>query len=226
MSDAYKVCPKCKLRHSALVRHRCAKPKGQDEKPPKSDPIDHDLERGGDTESLDRHENESEDNGKDEGKGKGRGHAGDKGDGESDDEGEGEGEGGDDGEGEEQEGEEGNTKADGEGPAPQPPEPDAPIVQIVCTVLKFASLTAACAKNGVIEVTLNEDGIMVYGHNGDIFAFDTIPWGEFEKRSTLDGEFYVKDVIDAVDVKLLEETPKVRLRSLKPRFSRFKLASA
>lgn len=204
MSDKYKICPKCKLRHSALVRHKCAKPKKQDA-PPEFEATEHDLEMGGPTTSLDKHEGKSDGEG---GEGENEGEEG-KGQGE-DGEGQGQGAGeGSEGEGEGEGDGDGGEGQGGEGPAPQPPEPDAPPVAIVCTVLKFAALTAQCAKNGVIEVSVAEEGLFIYGHNGDEIAFDVLPWGEFEKRSTLDGEFYVKELIDGVDERLTEpsETP-------------------
>jgi len=109
------------------------------------------------------------------------------GDGEDESQSEGDGEG------------EGDGEEEREAPAPQAPEPEAPPVAVVVTVLKFAALTADCAKNGNIEVTLTADGLFIYGHNGDDTATALIPWTEFEKRSTIDGEFHVKSAIDEVD---------------------------
>lgn len=211
MSSKYKVCAKCGIRHSAVVPHKCFKVKK--DKPPECEEVEHDLEKGGPTKSTgvggnnpeeppegdeDKTDAEPEDGGADA-----EGDADDDGEGEDEDEGKGEG----DSEGETKDGEaeaEAEVEGEGEGPAPQPPEPEAPPVVIVCTVLKFAALTAACAKNGSVEVSLTEDGLFVYGHNGDLTAFETMPWGDFEKRSTVDGEFYVKEVIDGVDAKLAE----------------------
>jgi len=133
--------------------------------------------------------------------------------GEQGDTGKGKSEGEGEGEGKPEEGEgdgEGDGEEEREAPAPQAPEPETPPVAVVCTVLKFAALTADCAKNGSIEVTLTEDGLLVYGNNGDETAVATIPWGEFEKRSTLDGEFYVKQVIDEVDGKLADPSSDER----------------
>lgn len=108
-------------------------------------------------------------------------------------------------------GEEGDEEEEGDGgesgqeaPVPQAPEPETPPVVVVVSVLKFAALTAQCAKNGNIEITLAEDGLFVYGHNGDTVAFDVIPWGELENRATIDGQFYVKGVIDGVDKRLVD----------------------
>ena len=189
IESTYTDCPKCGVHHSKLVKHRCFK---EDEAPPPPESEN----GGGDTDD------------KAEGDRKGGGQGGDGGQGDGGEgQGEGQGEGDGDGEGE------GQGDGEGEGPKPQPPEPEAPPVAVVCTVLKFAALTGDCAKNGSIEVSLTEDGIMVYGHNGDLTAMAIIPWGEFEKRSTLDGEFYVKEVIDEVDAQLLppdEDVEKVR----------------
>lgn len=211
MQSDYKVCPKCGVRYSTLTRHRCIKvemnkpPKFDD---PKHDEFEHDGQGGGDTESHDEHGG-SDGQGKD-GQGKDK----------SDQQGKGEGQGGGDQQGDDdqqgggdQQGEDGEDEqegeGEGEGPTPQAPDPEIPPVAVVCTVLKFAALTAACAKNGNIEITLAEDGLYVYGHNGDLWGHDTIPWGEFEKRSTLDGEFYVKEIIDGVDAKLAPPKPEL-----------------
>lgn len=213
-STKYKTCKKCGVRHSAVVPHKCFKV--AKDKPPKLDEVEHDLEKGGETESEGVGKNPVDEpaegktesaKGETEGEGDGEGEQSE-GDGDGEAEGEGEGDGEDEGEGEDE------REEEGEGPAPQSPEPEAPPVQVVCTVLKFAALCAQCAKYGSIEITLSEDGLFVYGHNGDATAYDTIPWGEFEKRSTLDGEFYVKDVIDGVDRKLNEEDDKARLEAL------------
>jgi hypothetical protein len=202
VKSAYKVCPKCKVRHSTLVKHKCFKADKQKD-PPKFEAVDHDLEDGGVTESLDRHSGDGQGEGDEgesegQGKGEGEGEGGDPADGGGESEGQGEGEG--EGSGGEAEGE--GEEGEGEGPAPQPPEPDAPPVAIVCSVLKFAALTAQCAKNGVITVELTEDGLFVYGYNGDLTASASMPWGEFETRSTIDGQYYVKEVIDGVDAEI------------------------
>lgn len=207
MSDKYVTCAKCGHDHSVLVPHKCFKTKKK--KPPEFDPLDHeDMGKGGKTESLDKHKSENPEQGDgDKGEEGEKGDESDAGDGE-----EGDGDGDEqDGEGEDGEGRQGEGEGEDEqeAPAPQPPDPSAPPVVIVCTVLKYAALTAQCSKNGVIEVTVNEDGIFVYGHNGDLTAYDTIPWGEFEKRATLDGEFYVKEVIDRVDGQLIEAKAEV-----------------
>jgi hypothetical protein len=230
MSSKYKTCPKCKVKHSAVVPHKCFKVKK--DKPPELETVDHDFEKEGETISTDDNsvptekpekggeandgeaDGESNDDGDADGEGESEGDA----DGDSEGDGEGKakakGEGEGDGEGEDEDEAEGETEAEAEGPQPQAPEPETPPVQVVCTVLKFAALCAQCAKNGSIEITLTEDGLFVYGHNGDMTAYDTLPWGEFEKRSTLDGEFYVKEVIDGVDAKLNESDDKARLQAL------------
>jgi hypothetical protein len=184
IESTYSTCPKCGVEHSNLVKHRCFK---QDEAPPPP-------ESEGTGEGDDQQDGDQQD-----GDGKGKPDKGDgqgEGDGEGDGgEGEGEGEGEGDGEGE----------AEREAPVPQNPEPEAPPVAVVVTVLKFAALTADCAKNGSVEVTLNADGLFVYGFNGEEVATATIPWTEFENRSTIDGEFYVKSVIDEVDRNLADK---------------------
>lgn len=176
------------------------------------------------------------------------GEAGDQGEAEGDAQGRGQGEAEGEGEGEgeqaEAEGEgtqsgeaEGEAEADGEGegeaedgdadgeteaPEPQPPEPDMPAVAVVCTVLKYAALTASCAKNGIITVEVAEEGLFICGHNGDATAFGEMPWSEFEKRSTLDGEFYVKERIDAVDDALAlqdAEQPKRKRKAKAPKLT-------
>jgi hypothetical protein len=169
IESTYSTCPKCGVEHSNLVKHRCFK---QDKAPP---PPESEGGEGG------------EDRDDSEGGGGGKPQEGD-GDGAGGGQGEGEDEGDGEGDGEER-----------EAPVPREPEPEAPPVAVVVTVLKFAALTADCAKNGSIEVTLNRDGLFVYGSNGDEVVVATIPWTEFEKRSTIDGEFYVKGVIDEVD---------------------------
>lgn len=231
----YETCPKCGLRHSTVVRHKCATPKKQKRKKMEAPDADAGgVGAGGETESTDKHpgadqgSGESKGEGGEQGKqgcgegesqqGDGKGDQGDQNEaegqgegGQSDGEGEAEGETKTKGqsEGEQRQGKQGDgdgedSEGEGQPPEPQLPDPEMPIVQVICTVLKFAALTAQCAKNGAIEVTLSDEGLMVYGHNGDIFAFDVMPWGEFEKRSTVDGEFYVKDIIDAVDAKLID----------------------
>lgn len=176
MSKSYTVCPKCGVNHSVLVRHRCFKPEPQKD-PPKHDPNPGDEEEG-------------------DGDGKGQPDKGEgqpkDGEGEGDGQGEGEGDGEGDGEGE------------GEGPAPQPPEPEAPPVAIVCTVLKFAALTAECS-DAYVTVQLAEEGLLIVARKADAVATATIPWGEFEQRSTLDGEYYVKETIDAVATEAIEK---------------------
>lgn len=246
MSDKYKTCAKCGVKHSTLVRHKCFK--AAKDKAPKLKEVEHAFEKEGETISTlevsgpciseGDAENEGEGEGKGdgegtgtegEGKGDGDGSAdegdgdgesgGDskgKGEGSGDGEGDGEGEGQEkaeaEGEGEaeakgegEGEGEEGDGEGEGyrEAPEPQMPEPEIPPVIVVVSVLKYAALCAQCAKNGNIEITLVEDGLFVYGHNGDTVAVDTIPWGELELRATRDGQFYVKSVIDGVDAKLV-----------------------
>ena len=196
----YTECPKCRVRHSTLVRHRCFKPEEQKKKP-KPDPEhkEYDLEKGGETESLDRHGGPEQGEGEGEGEGQGKGQP-EQGDGEG-------GGGGEAGEGE-GEGEGEGGEGESEAPEPQPPEPEAHPVAVVCTVLKFAALTAQCAKNGVISVELTEEGLSIYGHNGDNTASAVIPWGEFETRSTVDGQFYVKEVIDQIDEQIIEGSAK------------------
>jgi hypothetical protein len=237
VTSKYTVCPKCKQRHSTLVRHKCFKAK-KAAKPTEFEEVEIDpAAHGGPTESLDIHggpegesedgENQSEKHKDGEADGEAKGEASGEGGGEADEgEGEGQGEGEAEGEAEGGEGQsEGEAEGDGEGeggddedeenrPQAQPPEPEAPPVVVVCTVLKFAALCAACAKNGSIEVNLAEDGLFVYGHNGDVTAYDTIPWGEFEKRSTIDGEFYVKAVIDNVDGQLNPADDAAQLKRL------------
>lgn len=231
----YAVCKKCGVKYSTLTRHKCFKRTVR-----KATQVDegkikeHDLEAGPPTESLEEHEcpTPSEDTedakgkkhkGKAEGDGDGEGE---KSDGDGDEEGEGEDDGsgqsdegdGDEGEQRQSEGEgegEGEEEGDGEGegPTPQSPDPETPPVAVVCTVLKFAALTAQCAKNGAIGITLEEDGLLVYGQNGDRFSTAIIPWGEFEKRSTIDGEFYVKEIIDGVDEQI-GQTAKVDVSAM------------
>lgn len=231
MSSKYKTCAKCGVKHSAVVPHKCFKVKK--EKPPELEAVDHDFEKEGETESWDPGETPTEtppENGDEEGQAEGEEdtEGEDEREGEPDGEGEGDGEGDEEREGEgeakEREGERGEGEGEGKeerevedeafGPKPQPPEPEAPPVQVVCTVLKFAALCAQCAKNGAVEVSVTEDGLFVYGHNGDLTAYDTLPWGEFEKRSTIDGEYYVKEVIDGVDAKLNESDDTARLQAL------------
>lgn len=210
----YVTCKKCGVEHSTLVKHRCFKPKAQKEKPKFDDAEKVDGESGGgggEGESGESSaENPTEGTGESNGSGEGQGEGEGQGDGQSDGEGEGEGEGsgqGQQGEGEEGQGQQGEDEDEGEGqrqaPEPQMPEPEIPPVIVVVSVLKYAALCAACAKNGNIEITLVEDGLFVYGHNGDTVAVDTIPWGELEQRATRDGQFYVKSVIDGVDGKLV-----------------------
>lgn len=175
---AYKTCPKCGNEHSTLVRHKCFK-KSEAPPPPESEGNPGDGEEGKDPQ---------------DGKGKET-----EGDGQSG-EGEGKGDGQGDGSGE------GGGEGEGEGmPDAQPPEPEAPPVAVVCTVLKFAALCAQSAENGMIVVELTENGLLIYGHDGDErTATQTIGWGEFEQRSTLDGEFMVRDAVKAVDSALIE----------------------
>jgi len=187
IESTYSTCPKCGVEHSNLVRHKCFV---QDEAPPPPE-----------SEGTDQGDDQQDGDGKD---GKGKPDKGDGDAGQGDGEGEGEGEGDGEGEGE------GEGEDEREAPSPQMPEPETPPVAVVCTVLKFAALTADCAKNGSIEVTLSEHGLFVYGNNGDETVTATIPWGEFEKRSTLDGEFYVKSVIDEVDRGLADPTSDER----------------
>ena len=208
----YVTCPKCGVEHSTLVKHRCFKPKKQEEKP-KFD----DNQPDGDCQSGGGGGETGGDNGQDgtdgpDGQSDGQdGKNGQDGESQSDGQGQSDGQDGDsepkNGKGQKQK-DDGDDEDDGEGgkqaPHPQPPQPKAPPVVIVCTVLKFAALTAQCAKNGNIEITLAEDGLFVYGHNGETVAYDVIPWGELEERATLDGEFYVKGVIDEVDRKLAD----------------------
>jgi hypothetical protein len=202
MSKDYKVCGKCGHRHSVLVPHKCFKAKGQDERPEFEDPEE--GEGGDDKGGAGGGDGADTGQGKgkgDKGKGKGQGQ----GQGEAEGEGEGQGQGQGQGEGEgESQSQSGDDDENDDAPKPKPPEPDAPVVAIVCTVLKFAALTARGAKNGLIEVSLSEAGLCVYGQNGDQTGFAIIPWGEFEQRSTLDGEFYVKEIIDQVDGALIE----------------------
>lgn len=181
VKSEYKTCPKCGNEHSTLVRHKCWK-KGKAPPPPES---------GGD-------EGEGDGDEPRDGEGKGQETETDSQSGE----GEGKGDGQGDGEGEG----EGEQEAEGEGmPEAQPPEPEAPPVAVVCTVLKFAALCAQSAENGMIVVELTENGLLIYGHDGDErTASETIDWGEFEKRSTLDGEFMVRDAVKAVDSALIE----------------------
>lgn len=194
----YKTCPKCAVTYSTLVRHKCFKPEDQKEKPKFDNPPEDDS--NGQDES-----GKGDSGGK--GDSKGQGGGGSKGDQQQDGDGQQQG----DGEGQQGQGQgEGEGEGEGEGPPPpQPPEPEALPVVIVCTVLKYAALTAQCAKNGVISVEVSEDGLFVYGHNGEQTAFAVIPWSEFEQRSTVDGEFFVKDVIDSVDEGLIEATAEV-----------------
>lgn len=178
IESTYSTCAKCGVHHSNLVKHRCFK---QDEAPPPPE------SKGGDGDSDQLGDDQVEGEGQGEGDGEGEGEGEGQGQPEGEGEGEAEGEGDGDGDGER------------EAPVPQQPEPEAPPVAVVVTVLKFAALTAQCAKNGNIEVTLTADGLFVYGHNGEDTATATIPWTEFEQRSTIDGEFYVKQVIDEID---------------------------
>jgi len=195
IENRYVVCPKCGVNYSTLTKHRCFK---QDEAPPPPE------SEGGPDDTKDKGDGkdgqgqpEQGDGQQGEGEGEGQPEQG---------EGEGQGEGQGEGEGEG----EGDGEQEREAPEPQRPEPETPPVAVVVTVLKFAALTADCAKNCSIEVTLNEDGLLVYGNNGDETATATIPWTEFEQRSTLDGEFYVKGVIDEVDRQLADKTPDER----------------
>lgn len=202
----YVTCPKCGVQHSTLVKHRCFKPKEQDEKPK------FDKDKGTDGEQGGGGTGEGGDTGDGGKEGQDQGAGGQPGDG-AGEQGEGSGEGkegdgkaegeGKQGSGQQQQQQDGEGEGGREAPQPQPPEPETPPVVVVCTVLKFAALCAQCAKNGTVEVSLAEDGLFVYGHNGDTVVFDVIPWGELEKRATLDGEFYVKSVIDEVDDKLI-----------------------
>lgn len=197
--SGYADCPKCGVRHSTLVKHKCFKPEEQKEKPPVEDYEEEaDGSGWGGEDGTGKSQDSESDHDQDKGKGKGQSDGqGKSGQGEQDGEGEGE--------------EEGEAKQ--KAPQPKPPEKKDPPVVVVCTVLKFAALTAQCAKNGNIELTVTEDGIFVYGYNGDNVAHDTIPWGEFEQRATIDGEFYVKGIIDAVDEKLAD--PKSDAEALK-----------
>lgn len=186
MTVPYANCPKCGVRYSKLVKHRCFRPEEQKEKPEFDDPPPgEEGEDGGEGGKPEEKDGQGEPR---EGEGEGQG------------EGEQEGEGDGEGEGEDED----EQKGQGEAPEPQMPEPETPPVAVVCTVLKFAALTAQCA-TALIEVRLKEDGLEVYGHNGEAYGFRIIPWGEFEKRSTLDGEFYVKEVIDELDEELSGE---------------------
>ena len=230
----YKTCGKCGLRHSTLVRHKCAK---LDAKPDRDEAtMEPDLDGGeggpgagggaGEQKEPSQGEaGETIENDKDTGKGDAEGEGGEgsgKGGGDAEGEGEGDGQsdgGGDaDGDGEadgqaegegkgaeQGEGQDGDGEQESEAPEPEAPEPEAPPVAVVCSVLKFAALTAQHAQNGTILVELAEDGLVVYGHNGDLTAHAVIPWGEFEARSTVDGQFYVKAIINEVDAKLAEE---------------------
>lgn len=180
MSDEYKVCPKCQIRHSVYVKHICsdageAKPPEFDDAPPG------DEEGDGDAKS---------------GEGQGEGQSDDQSEGEGQGEGEGEGEGDEDGEGE--------GESEGQAPEPKPPEPEAPPVAVVVSVLKFAALTADCSE-AFVKIELGEHGLMIVAIKGDDMATATVPWGEFEQRSTLDGEYYVKETIDATAREVLEK---------------------
>ena len=170
MKAAYKVCPKCGINHSTLVRHRCSK-QGE------AEPSKGEGEGEGDGEA--RAEREAE--------GQGEGEA----------EGQGEGEGEGQGEGEAEEGE-------GEAPPPKPPEPEAPPVAVVVTVLKFAALTAASAEV-FTKIEVDASGLIVICLKGDHMATATMAWTEFEQRSTVDGEFWAKDVIDTTAREVLEK---------------------
>lgn len=201
--SAYQTCKKCGLRHSTAVRHKCPREKLATPDRPKLDNELTDPTEGGpgmgSGEGGEGGEGESQ--GEGEGKGQGQGDGeGEQGEGEGQD-GEGEGEEGKPGDqGEEGEGGEGEERQ-GEGSGQGSSEPPPPPAAVVVTVLKFAALTAAC-RESFINVTLGENGLIVFGQNGDEVAMETIPWGEFEKRSTIDGEYYVKSVIDAVDAKV------------------------
>jgi hypothetical protein len=187
--NKYVVCKKCGVNYSTLTKHRCFV---QDEAPPPPE------SEGGPDDNRDAGDGKPEQgDGQGEQPEQGEGQ-GEQGEGEQEAEGEGEGEG------------EGDGEQEREAPEPQKPEPETPPVAVVVTVLKFAALTADCAKNASIEVTLNEDGLLVYGNNGDETATATIPWTEFEKRSTIDGEFYVKGVIDEVDRSLADKSSDER----------------
>ena len=200
MTVPYKNCPKCGVRHSTLVKHRCFKPEEQKEKPEFDDPP---PGEGGEDGGSGGQPEEKDGQGEREGQGESQG--------EGEQEGEGEGQGEGEGEGEDED----EQKGEGEGPEPQMPEPETPPVAVVCTVLKFAALTAQCA-TALIEVRLKEDGLEVYGHNGEAYGFRIIPWGEFEKRSTLDGEFYVKEVIDELDEELSGEVIEGEATEIEP----------
>ena len=176
-SSGYKTCAKCGVKHSTLVKHKCFKPEEQKDKP-KFDDVpegDEGNDQGG--------------GGQGEGQGEGGGQG--QGDGQGD-QGQGQGDGQGDGEGE------GEGEGQGQSPPPPPPPPPA---SVIVTVLKFAALTAASA-TAFIKVEVEERGLVIYAYNGDDFAERVIDWKEFEERSTIDGEYMVKEVIDQVDEEL------------------------
>jgi hypothetical protein len=223
----YKTCPKCGERHSELVRHTCPTRKTKRAKT-ECEVTEHDIHEGTagiDTSTAggakqDRTEGEAEGR-EGEGEAEAEGEGGTEGEGQGETEGDGDGDGeaktkgeggeqregeGEAGEGEASEGEGEAGEGEGEGmPEAQLPEPETPPVAVVVTVLKFAALCAQSAENGMIVVEVTEPGLLIYGHDGDErTASETIGWGEFEKRSTLDGEFMVRDAVKAVDAALIE----------------------
>ncbi len=192
----YAVCKKCEQRHSTLVRHKCpatvAKRAAKD-----CEITEHDIHEGTAGTDLST---------AGDGMGKGDKSEGkppeptDPKDGEGEGEGDGKGKGEGDGEGED----DGEGEGEGEGPAPQPPEPEAPPVAVVVTVLKFIALTAESAE-AFTKAELTPEGILIVCLKGDHMATALLPWTEFEQRSTLDGEFWAKEVIDTTAREVLEK---------------------
>lgn len=197
----YKVCDKCGVRHSTLVRHKCFKPEDQKD-PPKFDDIPPGGEDG---------EGSGGEGGGPEQERDGQGQSDRDSDGDQS-EGDGDGEESDQ-DGEDQQKQKQNQKQQ---QAPQDQqqqeqEEEIPPVAVVVTVLKFALLTAASVgkENDLfIEVLLTEAGLLIRGEDDDgSYRTRLIPWAEFEKRATLDGEYYVKETIDllAEDLKGKDE---------------------